>query len=231
MMTPTFFAGACIVVAAALAYSTTQTHLVFRGLGPACAAANCSAADPGTAPGVQLGTSTPAVRGARATASNGAPGHARPGGTSVHAGGRAGSAPGPAPGPGANPVTGGLSADNASRAYPAHAQVVISYRTIRSSPGAFLGAMTITNRTRSAIPNWLLWMRYRAARMHRVWGARWYPVGSRAPGAGVVAPGRGQPVLAPGATVRFLFWASGHAGPPDGCFFNTSLARFGRPGR
>ncbi len=109
-------------------------------------------------------------------------------------------------------------------------RVIITYRTVRSWPGAFVGAMTITNRTRSAIPNWLLWMRYRRAQMHQVWGARWYPVGSRAPGAGVVSPGRGQQVLGARASVRFIFWASGHAGPPDGCFFDTSLARFGRPG-
>src|SRR5215469_4118565 len=44
MVTPTFAAGACILFAAVLAYGTTQTHLAFRGLGPACAQANCSAA-------------------------------------------------------------------------------------------------------------------------------------------------------------------------------------------
>ena len=43
VVTPTFAAGACILFAAVLAYGTTQTHLAFRGLGPACAQANCSA--------------------------------------------------------------------------------------------------------------------------------------------------------------------------------------------
>ena len=44
VVTPTFAAGACILFAAVLAYGTTQTHLAFRGLGPACAQASCSAA-------------------------------------------------------------------------------------------------------------------------------------------------------------------------------------------
>ena len=44
VVTPTFAAGACILFAAILAYGTTQTHLAFRGLGPACAQASCSAA-------------------------------------------------------------------------------------------------------------------------------------------------------------------------------------------
>jgi hypothetical protein len=74
-------------------------------------------------------------------------------------------------------------------------------------------------------------MRYRRVRLHHVWDARWYPVGWRAPGAGVVAPRPAQQVLAAGASVRFVFWAGGHAGPPEGCFFNMSPARFGPPGR
>jgi hypothetical protein len=43
VVTPTFAAGACILFAAVLAYGTTQTHLAFRGLGPVCAQASCSA--------------------------------------------------------------------------------------------------------------------------------------------------------------------------------------------
>ena len=88
------------------------------------------------------------------------------------------------------------------------------------------GMMTITNRSRSAIPSWLLFVHYRRARMDRVRGARWYPASTHVPGAGVVAPRRDQLVLQPGASAEFTFRASGHFGPPAGCFFDTARCRF-----
>src|SRR5215471_17380697 len=86
VVTPTFAAGACILFAAVLAYGTTQTHLAFRGLGPACAGASCSAAGRG-----QAGAASPR-------------GSAAPGGTYANGYARAHGAPGP----GANANTGRL---------------------------------------------------------------------------------------------------------------------------
>jgi hypothetical protein len=230
MVTPTFFAGACIVFAATLAYGTTQTHLVFGGGDiSTCAAASCSrAAGPVKAGGIPLRTSaSPATGGARGTVPGGASNHAPAGGTNANAG-RPG---GMASGTGTSAEAGGQQADILSWAYSSRLPVIIAYRTMRSWHGGFQGAMTITNRSKAAIRNWLLWMRYRRARMENLWGARWYAVGPRAPGAAVVAPRRGQPALAPGASTRFTFRVSGHAGPPAGCFFDTSRCSFRRSGR
>jgi len=221
MVTPTFFAGACVVVAAVLAYGTTQTHLVFKGMGPACGAANCVPVSPGAAPGLQLGTSaTRETPGRGVTGTRGAPARARTPDADPYAG-RAGRL-------GARRETREAPARTASQVYAAGVRVIIAYRTVRSWRGGFVGAMTITNPSRSAIPNWLLWLHYQRARLDHVWGARWYPVGPRAPGAGVVAAPLSQPVLPARASARFTFRASGHAGPPDGCFFDTSRCRFAR---
>jgi hypothetical protein len=207
VVTPTFFAGACIVLAAALAYGTAQTHLAFRGLGPACAQASCSTAGPGK-------TETTRIRKPGA-----------PGGT--HANGHPGR--GTAPRVAAPPKTGRLAGD-ATAAAPG-LPVVIAYRTIRSWHGGFAGMMKITNRSGSAIRNWLLFVRYRGARTDHIWGARWYPASPHVPGAGVVAPRRAEPVLRPGASVAFTFRASGHSGPPAVCFFDTARCRFRRSRR
>jgi hypothetical protein len=221
MVTPTFFAGACVVVAALLAYGTTQTHLVFRGIGPACEAANCVPVSPGAGPGVQLGTSaTREAPGHEVTGTRGAPARARTAGAGPHAGraGRQDTRREPREAPATIP----------SRVYAADVRVIIAYQTVRSWRGGFVGAMTITNPSRSAVPNWLLWLHFVRTRLDHVWGARWYPVGPRAPGAGVVAAPVSQPALPAGASTRFMFRASGHAGPPDGCFFDTSRCRFTR---
>jgi Cellulose binding domain len=199
VVTPTFAAGACILFAAILAYGTTQTHLAFRGLGPACAQASCSAAG------------HPRSHAAGAPGRTFANGYAR-----AHA----------APGPDANPNAGRLTGDMASIAAAPGLPVVITYQTVRRWHGGFAGMMTITNRSRSAIPSWLLFVHYRRARMDRVWGARWYSASTHAPGAGVLAPQRDQLVLRPGATAKLTFRATGHFGPPAGCFFDTARCRF-----
>jgi Cellulose binding domain len=208
VVTPTFAAGACILFAAVLAYGTTQTHLAFRGLGPACGGASCSAAGPGQAGAVR-------PHGAGAPGRTDANGHVR-----SHA----------APDPGANANAGRLAGNMSSVAASPGLPVVIAYRTVRRWDGGFTGMMTITNRSRSAIPDWLLFVRYRRARMHRVWGARWHPVGPHGSGAGVVAPRPDQLVLRPGASAEFTFRASGHFGPPAGCFFDNARCRFHRSG-
>ena len=208
LVTPTFAAGACILFAAVLAYGTTQTHLTFRGLGPACGGASCSAAGHGQA-------------GAARSRGAGAPGRTDANGYSRgHA----------APDPGENANAGRLAGNMSSIAASPGLPVVIAYRTVRRWPGGFVGMMTITNRSRSAIPSWLLFVHYRRARMDRVWGARWYPASSHGGRAGLVAPQPDQLVLPPGASTEFMFRASGHFGPPAGCFFDTARCRFRRSG-
>jgi hypothetical protein len=199
VVTPTFAAGACVLFAAVLAYGTTQTHLAFRGLGPACVQASCSAAG---GPGSQAA---------------GAPGRTYANGYSPA---RA------VPDPDANASTGKLAGSMSSVAASPGLPVVITYRTVRRWPGGFAGMMTITNRSRSAISSWVLFVHYRRARLDWVRGVRWYPSSPHVPGAGVVAPPRDQLVLRPGASAEFTFRASGHFGPPDGCFFDTARCRF-----
>jgi hypothetical protein len=204
VVTPTFATGACILFAAVLAYGTTRTHLAFRGLGPACAQASCSAVGRG-----QAGGPRPHVAGA-------------PGRTYANGYSRTPAAPDPDANAKTGRLTGRISSVAASPGLP----VVIAYRTVRRWHGGFAGTMTITNRSRSAIPSWLLFVRYRRARMDWVRGARWYPASSHGPGAGVVAPRRDQLVLQPGASAEFTFRARGHFGPPAGCFFDTARCRF-----
>jgi cellulose binding protein with CBM2 domain len=228
VVTPTFFAGACIVLVAALAYGTTQTHLAFRGLGPICAATSCSATGQGRAGVPYRASATPEKGSNRAAASGGRAVHPAPAAGNHVTGSARHRA---AHRTGASSKTGKLPGHVSSRTSSHRSPVVITYRTVRAWHGGFLGAMTITNRTRSAIPNWLLWVHYRRARLDHVWGARWYPASPHVPGAGVVAPQRGQFVLRPGASARFTFRVSGHPGPPGGCFFDTTRCRFRRPGR
>lgn len=208
VVTPTFAAGACILFAAVLAYGTTQTHLAFRGLGPACAGASCSAPGRGQARVPRPhGTGAPG----RTYANRYSRSHAAPdGGASGHAGRLAGD----------------MSSIAASPGLP----VVITYRTVRRWPGGFAGMMRITNRSRSAIPSWTLFLHFRRVRVDRLRGAHWYPASRHVPGAGVVAPRADQLVLRPGASAEFTFRASGHFGPPAGCFFDNARCRFHRSG-
>lgn len=213
VVTPTFTAGACIVFAAVLAYGTTQSHMAFRRLGPPCAGASCSAAGRG-----QAGVVRP--RRAAAPGGTGANGYSRrrAGPTRRRAG----------QDPAGSAHTGKLAGDMSSVAASPGLPVVIAYRTVRRWHGGFVAMMTITNRSGSAIASWRLFVRYRRARMDRVWGARWYPAGPRVRRAGWVAPRPDRLVLRPGASAQFAFRASGHFGPPGGCFFDTARCRFHR---
>jgi hypothetical protein len=224
MATPTFFAGACIVFAATLAYGTTQTHLVFKGIGPGCAMANCTAAGSHKPP-VQFGTATPAVGTAGGTASAG---HAAGGGARVNA--TPSPRAGRGSGPGADREKGSRPASAAARGHRSDARVIIAYRTVRRWPGGFLGSVTIINHSGSALPGWQLWLRYQRARLDQVWGARWYPPDPQDRGAARVAPRPGHQVLRPRASTRFFFRVTGNAGPPAGCYFNSARCRF-RSGR
>ena len=213
VVTPTFTAGTCIVFAAVLAYGTTQTHMAFRRLGPPCAGASCPAAGRSHA-GV--------VRPRRAAAPAGTE-------TNGHSRRRAGPARPPAgPDRDANPGAGKPARDMSSVAASPGLPVVIAYRTVRRWHGGFVAMMTITNRSGSAIASWRLFVRYRRARVDRVWGARWHPAAPRVRRAGVVAPRPGRLALRPGASAEFAFRASGHFGPPAGCFFDTARCRFRR---
>lgn len=235
MATPTFFAGACVVLAAALAYGTTQTHLAFRGLGPICTATSCSAAGQGTAGVPDRASARPQNSGGRRTAARGRARRPAP----VRAGaaprsraaprGHAASRSQAAPRASASPRTRSRAGHPLAPAAPRW-PVIIAYRTVRAWPGGFLGRMTITNRSASAIPDWLLRVHYRRARVDHVWGARWYPASPHVPGAGLVAPRRGRFTLRPGASTRFTFRVSGHPGPPGGCFFDTARCHFRHPG-
>ena len=210
VVTPTFTAGACIVFAAVLAYGTTQTHLAFRRLGPPCARGQLLGRRPWPGRGLaapqgrsgQAGrcTAQPATRDSRRR------GPARPR-VRTRANWR-----------------GDMSSVAASPGLP----VVIAYRTVRRWHGGFVAIMTITNRSTSAIASW---------RLSSATGARgWIACGERAGirhgprvhRAGLVAPRPGRLVLRPGASAQFAFRASGHFGPPAGCFFDTARCRFHR---
>ncbi len=223
VVTPTFFAGACIVLVAVLAYGTTQTHLLYRGLGPICAATSCSASGQGTAGIPDRASARPEKSAAgpprRPAASRGAgtgPGRRPP---------RQQASPRTAARPGARAGSRPAAGDAPSRTYSHRLPVVIAYRTVRAWPGGFPATMTITNRSRSAIPNWQLWMHYRRARMDHSGepggsGERARTRGRR----GGSAPG---PVkLRPGASIRFTFRASGRPGPPAGCVFDGDRCSF-----
>ena len=217
LATPTFFAGACIVFAATLAYGTTQTHLVFSGGSgsrPGCTPARCAASGAGNGT-VKSGSATmgrsarPGPDGARRQGSV----TGRPAGT---------PSPGAAPGPSAHPKT---SRPAGAGPKAGSSPVTVAYQTLRSWPGGFLAVMTITNHGTSAVAGWQLWMHYAGARVVHVWGAGWSRV-PRHPGAGLATPRPGQRMLLPGASTQFTFRVTGRPGPPAGCFFNTTRCSF-----
>lgn len=221
--TPTFLAGACIVVVAVLAYGTAQTHLLFSGLPPppACQSASCSNAGPGGGNGVPLKTSARPATGGEPQPAAGRRGRlagplatgARPA-TRPGSGGSQGRTAGPAPQP-------------PSASGPGGPKVAVAYRTLRRLPGGFLAAITIWNRGRSSLAGWQLWVRYRQARIDHVWGARWFPASPLAR-TGLVAPPAGQRPLRPGTGARFTIRVTGPAGPPAGCVFDGYRCTFSR---
>lgn len=225
LVTPTFVAGACIVLIAALAYGTTQTHLLYSGQMPACAAASCSAATPQEAGGIPFRVSaTPATGDAQGSGSRGTGQGQGAGGAPNASSGPQGSQAGPGAGYGGWPAP----TATATASSPT-SRVIIVYRSLQRWRGGFLAAITISNHGRSAIAGWQMWMRYRADRIDHLSGARWFPASPKAHGIGLVAPRSGQQSLRPGASVRFVFRATGLAGPPSGCAFDGDPCSFGQP--
>lgn len=235
LVTPTFVVGIAIVLAAILAYSTTQTHLLFSGLGPACEAVSCSTTSaPGPNGGVPLRTSAspepgishPAKPGSAARQIVGVVTRRVPGGARPASGPRTPAARGS----GQDPKTGSVPAPTApGRGHSAVPRVTLGYQTLFRWQGGFVGTITITSHGSSGIPNWLLWMRYPGSRVDHVRGVRWYPSGRH---AGVAAPWQYEQVLQSGTSVQFTFRVRGRRpGPPPGCFFDASRCGFGRSGR
>lgn len=243
MVTPTFVAGFCLVLASILAYGTTQTHLLYSsGLPPACAAASCTSAGPQSVKGGTLGRSASpehkARHGARARQPRQTPGQQTPGqqtagqqtagqqtpGQQAAGGGGntpAGQSAGP---PSRHPAKPGSSPASPGGGTPGP-RVAVVYRTQKRSSGQFLAAVTITNRGKTALSGWQLGMRYRWATISRMWGARWFPAGPQSR-AGLAAAPTGQRPLRPGMRVRFVYLAHGPAGPPGGCAFDGHQCMF-----
>jgi hypothetical protein len=216
-MSPTFLAGIAIVVVAIMAYGTTQTHLLFSGLGPACATASCSTAAPHAAGGTPLQISD------RPDASSRRP--ARDSGTSrgSQAGAQGNAAPQPDPEAIVPPSLGAAPAPLGTR--PSRLPVGIAYHTIRSWHGEFLASITIANRSRWVIRDWRLWLRYPSGRIDRMWGARWLPAHAQRGAAGLAVARPGE-VLRPGARVTITFWAHGRASAPSGCTFSGDRCQY-----
>jgi hypothetical protein len=234
LVTPTFAVGIAVVLAAFLAYSTTQTHLLFSPVAPACEAASCSAAAPGLSGGVPLRTSAtpepavspPAKQGAAARQISGVATRRVPGTAARPASGRRAPAGGSGRNPNISSVP-GLTAP--SRGHSAGPRVTIGYQTLQRWQGGFVGTITIASHGSPGIPSWLLWLRYPGSRVDHVRGIRWYPSGRH---AGVAVPWRYEQVLRPGMRVQFTFRVQGRRpGPPPGCFFNTAGCGFGQSGR
>jgi hypothetical protein len=238
LATPTFLAGACCVIAATLAYGTTQTHLLYSE--PGCQAAHCSAPGPkGNAnrnSGTTLKTSArPGVGGEHGPAHGGGQVHQPQGvpsppgsGTppSHHAAHPASQSPPQPPSP---PVTVGGGQPGP--------RVAVLYHTLKTWHGGFLAAITIANHGTSALDGWQLWLQYRVTEIDHVWGAHWFPYSAKVRNAGLVAAPASQPKVKPGAVERFTFRATGTPGAPAGCSFDgyrctvkTVAGRGGHPG-
>ena len=215
LTTPTFAAGIGIIVAAALAYGTTQTHLVFSGGEPACASAACTSSTAHGDAGQPLGQSDHGNSG-----SSGGSSSAGPNSNGRQAADSAGtnSAGRPA---GANQgqPRGSQHSGQSSSSGGNHAPV-IAYKTLRHWHGGFEAAITLSNRSKVTVSGWQLWLRYKTSQINHVWHAVWYPANSRAPASGLIVPQRGEQQLKPGAVYRFEFQAKGPPSPPIGCLFN-----------
>jgi Cellulose binding domain len=217
LATPTFLAGVCFVLVATMAYSTTQTHLLYSQ--PTCKAASCSAAGPHQGGGVTLKTTArPAGGGKHGQAHSGlrVPKHegspsltAGDGSHSSHqAGAHHATSPQPPPRP---PVVG--SGHQGPR-------VALLFSTLKKWHGGFIAASTIANHGKSALDGWQLWLRYRTTQIDRVWGGHWFPYSAQDRNVGLVAAPTGEPNVKPGANERFTFRASGTPAAPIGCSFD-----------
>jgi hypothetical protein len=222
--TPTFIAGASFVIVATLAYGTTQTHLLYSGMGPACASASCTVASPQAAGGQPNAASATrgTVGGRDSRPGTGTGANAGTSGSSSQRGGSPSGQTEPRPG------SGQPSPGSTASAGSAKSRVVIVYRTLRNRHNGFTAAITITNHSTRAIKGWQLWMRYKASRIGAMWGVRWFPVSQHARGIGTAVPEPTQQTLKPGATVRFTFQADGSPGAPSGCVFDGDHCNFSR---
>jgi hypothetical protein len=225
MATPTFIAGACVVIVATLAYGTTQTHLLYSGMPPACQAASCSATGPGGSNGVTLKTSArPGLGDERAHDADGAQTPAA-GGPSTP--GRAQQTSTPSPGPGAPPsqtVTPPppLTVGDGEPGL----QVAIWFKALKTWDGGFLAEVTVVNHGRTPLAGWQLWLRYRVTQVDHVWGARFFPQDTTSRSVGMMAPPPRQPPVRAGGSERFTFKASGPLGAPAGCEFDGYTCGF-----
>jgi Cellulose binding domain len=227
MLTPTFLAGFCTVLASILAYGTTQTHLLYSGgLPPACAEASCTSVGPHPGNGGTLGKASPedhSNHDARGSQPQPVPQQPATGGGGGAGGG--GGQPGQAPRThDGHPAVPRQQAGGPGGNSPGP-RVRVVYRTQRRSSGQFIAAVTITNRGRTVLAGWQLQMNYRRATISRMWGARWLPSGPRSRDGLAAAPATQRP-LRPGMTVRFVFLARGAAGPPGGCAINGYQCTF-----
>ncbi len=226
VVTPTFIASASIVIVAIIAYGTTRTHLLYSGMGPACASASCTVTSPQASGGAP--NSSSAKQGPKA-------GQNSISGTISNSGGDRGSgASGQRGGStrsqnGGGGLTGARPAPVATAgAGPAKSRVVIVYRMLRNVHGGFIAAITISSRSKTPIKGWQLWMHYKSSRIIHITGARWFPASTRARDTGLAVPEPSQQILRPGATIRFTFESSGSPGAPDGCVFDGNHCSFSR---
>ncbi|HEY2578958.1 MAG TPA: hypothetical protein VGI74_21845 [Streptosporangiaceae bacterium] len=222
--TPTFIASASIVIVAIIAYGTTRTHLLYSGMGPACASASCTVTSPQTSGGAPNDAS--AKQGPKAGQQDSISGTIRNSGGNRGSGasGQHGGSSGSQTGGG---VTGHQPAPGATAAAgPAKSHVVIVYRTLRNVHGGFVAAITISSRSKLSIRGWQLWMHYKSSRIVRITGARWFPASSHARDTGLAVPEPSKQILRPGATIRFTIESSGSPGAPDGCVFDGNHCSF-----
>ena len=219
MATPTFLVGACFVIVATLAYGTTQTHLLYS---EPCQSASCSPPSGHQSNGVTLKTKARRGVGAKTdSAHSGARAHQTRGSKSSDPGSAVTKPSGSgATGPASHkpPVTmdGGQPGPS----------VAIFFSTVKAWHGGFVGAITITNRGRSALEGWQLWLRYRTTDIEHMWDAHWFPDSARAPNVGLAAPPTAQQQVKPGATERFTFRGTGRPGAPIGCSFDGYQCTF-----
>ncbi|MGE5288760.1 MAG: hypothetical protein ACM3ML_16495 [Micromonosporaceae bacterium] len=188
MTTPTFVFSVTIVTMAILAFGTTQTYLRFSSSGPAPAA-----------PCGLSGCARPdASHGAqsRAPARSAASPHVSASGSHERSGGGTASR---------------------HRSHPA-SNVTISYRTVKSVAGGFVGTISITYHRAKPVSNWQLWFRYPDVRITGITGV------SLVPGEHDAVTIRSLPGSLPlqeGQTLPIIFAASGTPSAPVDCFFDN----------
>jgi hypothetical protein len=224
--TPTFIASASIVIVAIIAYGTTRTHLLYSGMGPACASASCTVTSPQTSGGAPNAAS--AKRGPKA-------GQASVSGRPSNPGGNHGASPSAQREDSPSSQSGGTSQTNpppapvaTAAAGPVKSHVVIVYRTIRKLHGGFVAAITISSRSKSPIKGWQFWMHYKSSRIIHIIGARWFPASTRARDTGLAVPEPNHQTLRPWATIRFIIQSNGSPGAPEGCVFDGNHCSFNR---